>query len=195
MKKATFARAVAAGALTATAALALAACSTTPTPMNDSGANQADVMFVQMMIPHHEQAIEMSDMLLAKAGVDADIIDMAEEIKAAQAPEIAQMESWLDGWGLPSMGGGTGNDGGHGMDHGGSDGMMSEDDMQELQSASGSEAGDLFLEQMIVHHEGAIEMADTVIDDGRHPDVGALADEIVASQTDEIGRMRSMLGS
>jgi uncharacterized protein (DUF305 family) len=61
--------------------------------------NDADVMFAQMMIPHHEQAIEMSDMILAKDGVNGEITELAQQIKDAQAPEIAQMRGWLAGWG------------------------------------------------------------------------------------------------
>jgi len=192
MKTPTLTRSLAAGALALAASIGLTACAMTPAPAEDSGANRADVMFVQMMIPHHEQAIEMSDMLLAKSDIEAETLAMAEEIKAAQGPEIEQMESWLDDWGMPSMGGMDGMDG---MDHGGSGGMMSEGDMDDLEAATGQEAGDLFLTQMIEHHEGAIEMADDVIDDGRHPDVRALGESIVASQAEEIERMRAMIES
>ena len=189
MKTPTLTRSLAAGALALAASIGLTACAMTPAPAEDSGANRADVMFVQMMIPHHEQAIEMSDMLLAKSDIEAETLAMAEEIKAAQGPEIEQMESWLDDWGMSSMGGMDG------MDHGGSGGMMSEGDMDDLEAATGQEAGDLFLTQMIEHHEGAIEMADDVIDDGRHPDVRALGESIVASQAEEIERMRAMIES
>lgn len=195
MKKSSRIRALATGAFALITVMGLAACSTTAEPSEESGANMADVMFVQMMIPHHEGAIEMSDMLLAKSGVDPDVVELAEQIKAAQGPEIEQMEQWLDDWGMPAMG-----DSMDGMDHGGMggiDGMagMTEEDMQALEQASGSEAGDLFLEQMIVHHEGAIDMADDVLDDGEHPGVRELAENIIASQAAEIELMRSMLDS
>jgi uncharacterized protein (DUF305 family) len=65
--------------------------------------NQADVMFAQHMIPHHQQAIQMSDMVLAKQGIDARVVDLANQIKAAQGPEIQQMQSWLSQWGMPTM--------------------------------------------------------------------------------------------
>lgn len=150
-------------------------------------ANSADVMFAQMMIPHHEQAIEMSDMLLAKTDIDAEVIALAEQIKAAQQPEIEQMEEWLDAWGadMPGM------DDMDGMHHG--DGMMSEDDMEALEAATGTEAARLFLEQMIEHHEGAIDMAQDEVDDGQNADAVALADDIIASQTEEIATMRELL--
>lgn len=192
MKKSFRTRALAAGALALISMVGLAACSTTTEPSESSGANMADVMFVQMMIPHHEGAIEMSDVLLSKSGVDPEVVELAEQIKAAQGPEIEQMKQWLDDWGMPTM-----SDNMDGMDHGGMDGMagMTEEDMQALEDASGPEAGDLFLEQMIVHHEGAIEMAEDVLDDGEHPGVRELAENIIASQTAEIELMRSMLDS
>ena len=65
--------------------------------------NQADAMFTQHMIPHHQQAIEMSDMLLGKQGIDPRVLDLAKQIKAAQAPEIEQMQNWLKQWGMPTM--------------------------------------------------------------------------------------------
>ncbi len=191
MKKTSRIRAIATGAFALVAAMGLVGCSTTVEPAEDSGANMADLMFVQMMIPHHEGAIEMSDLLLAKSGIDSEVIELAEQIKAAQAPEIEQMEAWLDDWGIPQMGGMGG------MDHGGMGGMdgMTEEDMEALENASGSEAAELFLRQMIVHHEGAIDMAQLVLDDGEHPGVRQLVDSIIVSQTAEIAQMRSMLAS
>ena len=181
-------------ALAATTALTLSACVMPfgmggTSPMGDTGEqNAADVMFVQMMIPHHEQAIEMSEVILAKDGVDPEIAALAEQIRAAQEPEIALMEQWLDDWGLPSMGGMD-----QGMGHGGMGGMASDAQMAELEAASGSEGSPLFLELMIEHHEGAVDMANDVIDDGRSVDVRRLAEQIVTSQTAEISTMRALL--
>lgn len=118
MKKSSGIRALATGAAALIALLGLAACSTTTEPPESSGANMADVMFVQMMIPHHEGAIEMSDVLLSKSGVDPEVVALAEQIKAAQGPEIEQMKQWLDDWGMPTM-----SDSMDGMDHGGMGGM------------------------------------------------------------------------
>lgn len=147
--------------------------------------NAADSMFTMMMIPHHEQAIEMSDVIIAKSEVDQGVLDLAQQIKDAQGPEIELMESWLDAWGMPS----SGRMGG--MDHGG--GMMSDADMAALEAADGVEAARLFLEQMIEHHEGAVEMAQDELDDGVNPDVLALAERIIVSQTAEIATMRELL--
>jgi uncharacterized protein (DUF305 family) len=150
----------------------------------------ADLMFTMMMIPHHAQAIEMSDLVLVKESIDPAVRELAQQIKDAQAPEIELMESWLEEWGMPSSGGMDADDMG-GMDHG--DGMMSQEDMDALAAAQGDEASRLYLEQMIVHHEGAIDMAEDVIDNGSDPDVRSLAESIITSQTEEIATMRELL--
>jgi uncharacterized protein (DUF305 family) len=146
--------------------------------------NNADVTFAQMMIPHHEQAVEMSDMLLAKDGIDERVVELATQIKEAQQPEIDQLREWLSDWGQEEteMGG---------MDHG--SGMMSEEDMTALEDATGDDAARLFLEQMTVHHEGAIEMAESEQADGENADAVAMAETIVATQTDEIATMQDLL--
>ena len=88
-------------------------------------------MFAQMMLPHHEQAIEMSDIILAKDGVPAEVTTLAEEIKAAQGPEIAQLTEWLEQWGEPTQPEDT--HGGHDMSE--MEGMLSEQELQELANA------------------------------------------------------------
>ncbi|MET8799422.1 DUF305 domain-containing protein [Nocardia sp. NPDC004568] len=197
------------GATALAVALAAAACSdsdtgtttapssavtstTTAAAENATAHNQADVMFAQMMIPHHSQAIEMSDMLLAKQGIPEPVTALADQIKAAQGPEIDQLTTWLGQWGEPT---GMPDDmpghdmpGMHGME-----GMMSEQDMQALSAAQGTEAARLFLTQMIAHHEGAIDMARTEIEDGQFPDAVAMARTIVDTQQQEIDTMRQLL--
>jgi uncharacterized protein (DUF305 family) len=145
--------------------------------------NDADVMFAQMMIPHHEQAVEMSDMILAKEGVNPDVIALAQQIKAAQQPEIDTMKSWLSAWGRPTMAGG------HQMD----DGQMTEEEMKTLNEADGPTGQKLFLQGMIKHHQGAIQMAQTEITGGKNPDAVALARNIVDSQQKEITTMNGLL--
>ncbi len=191
-------RAAATAAITLTALLALAGCTDGTRPGGIGGtpgvspsasaspsadANHADVQFTMMMIPHHEQAVDMADMILAKDGIDDRVLTLAEAIKAAQGPEIELMQSWLEEWGTPMADMGD-------MGHGG---MMSDSDMRDLQDADGTEASRLFLEQMIVHHEGAIEMAQTAVDDGQNADVIALADDIIVSQSAEIALMEEIL--
>lgn len=187
---AAFAVVFAAGACTDSDTNTTATSSTTisaTTPAEDAGAahNQADVMFAQMMIPHHSQAIEMSDMLLAKQGIPEPVAALARQIKAAQGPEIDQLTTWLDQWGEPTRA----PDGmGHEME-----GMMNEQDMQALSAAQGTEAARLFLTQMTAHHEGAIDMAETEIEDGRFPDAVQMARTIVNTQQQEIDTMRQLL--
>lgn len=166
--------------------------------------NQADVMFAQQMIPHHRQAVEMSDMVLTKQGIDPRVTDLAGQIKAAQAPEIDQMQTWLSQWGIsgesatPSANNAPdsampGMDGMSGMP--GMDGMMSEQDMAALQNAQGVAASKLYLTQMIKHHKGAISMAKAEIEDGRFPASTAMANAIVTSQQQEIDTMNTILAS
>ena len=192
-----------ASAAVVAAMLALAGCSTAtdngsmPGMGHDSPAmssqsamtggehNAADAMFAQMMTPHHEQAVEMSDIMLAKTGLDPQITALAGEIKSAQGPEIKKMTTWLTGWSEP-----TAMTGGHAME-----GMMSAAELDGLKSAEGTEAGKLFLAQMIAHHEGAVEMARTEVDGGKNADAVALAKSIVASQETEIKVMKDLLAS
>jgi uncharacterized protein (DUF305 family) len=150
-----------------------------------ASANDADTMFVQAMRPHHEQAVEMSDELLSKTGVSDEVRALATGITAAQGPEIEQLDRWADEWGIEEM---------PRMDHG-TDGMMSDADMQELAAAEGTEAEQLFLRQMIEHHTGAIEMAQSEIDDGENRDAVEMAEGIVVTQEDEISRMRALVTS
>ena len=191
-----------AATLAVAATLALSSCaagtSTGTSPSSSAGTesavfNDADVMFAQMMIPHHEQAVQMSDDLLAKDGIDQRVTDLAEQIKAAQEPEIVQLNGWLTDWDATDMGM-SGTDGMDGMDGmGGSDGMMSDDDMMAFENAQGTDADRLFLEQMTVHHEGALTMAQLEIDTGENADAQALAANIVTTQTAEITVMAELL--
>ncbi|TFC54848.1 DUF305 domain-containing protein [Cryobacterium sp. TMT2-15-1] len=175
------------------AVLTLSACTNGTEPRSPSGSSSAptasasfasaDVTFAQMMIPHHEQAVEMSEDILAKGEVDVRIADLATQIKAAQEPEIEQLRDWLTEWGTDET------------STGGMDGMMSDDDMMALENASGPQAGELYLEQMIVHHQGAIMMAELELDEGQNEDAKAMASNIVTSQTDEIDVMKDILST
>jgi uncharacterized protein (DUF305 family) len=159
--------------------------------------NDADVMFAQHMIPHHQQAIEMSDVVLAKKGIDPRVTDLATEIKAAQGPEIKQMQDWLGQWGnppMPPMATEEGH-GGHDMEGMSGDGMgmMSDEEMTALNNAKGVEVSRLFLTGMITHHEGAIAMAQTEIEDGKFAPAVELARAIVKTQQAEIDTMKGIL--
>lgn len=147
--------------------------------------NSTDVMFAQAMIPHHEQAVRMSEIMLAKDNLDPQITQLAEDIRAAQGPEIDMMNAWLAAWDEPSK-----MSGDHGMD-----GMMSEDDMGALETAQGAEASKLFLTQMIEHHKGAVMMAEEEAANGSNPESVALAKTIVKDQTAEIEKMSNLLAA
>jgi uncharacterized protein (DUF305 family) len=100
-----------------------------PAVTGSSAARTGDVMFSQMMIPHHEQAIEMADLALKNSTASPEVRTLAADVKKAQDPEIATMRGWLSSWGAaPSAGGG--------MDHG--SGMMSSDDMAKLETEAPS---------------------------------------------------------
>jgi len=158
----------------------------TSSPAESESFNNADVTFAQMMIPHHEQAVDMSDDLLAKDGIDPRVVDLAAKIKTAQEPEITQLNEWLSAWNADEGMSGMGD---------GENGMMSDSDMSMLENASGAEAGRLFLEQMTLHHEGAIAMAKIELDEGQNADAQAMATAIVTSQTEEIGVMKDILAT
>ena len=163
----------------------------------DEEHSQADVMFAQMMLPHHQQAIEMSDIILAKDDIPADVAALAEEIKAAQGPEIAQLTDWLEQWGEPTQPEGMDMD--MDMDMGGDhdmaqmEGMLSDEELQQLSDAPGPEAAELFLNQMIAHHEGAVAMAEDQVENGTYPPAVDLAQTIIDTQQQEIDTMRQLL--
>ena len=145
-------------------------------------------MFAQMMIPHHQQAVEMSEVLLAKDDIPAEVVEFAQRVIDAQGPEIDRMNAMLEAWGQQPVTGDMGE-----MDHGGMSGMMSEEDMTALEDAKGTEAARLYLEQMTAHHEGAVDMARDEVADGQNPQAIALAEQVIEDQEAEIAQMQQML--
>jgi uncharacterized protein (DUF305 family) len=164
----------------------------------DAAFNAADVAFAQEMIVHHGQAVAMAKVVLA-AGTDAEVRALAEQIEAAQAPEIATMTGWLESWGYeapdPSSGamGDMGPDGT--MPAMAMPGMRTDAEMTALEGATGADLDRLFLTMMIRHHEGAIEMATTLLADGESAEARALAQAIIATQQSEIEAMETMLAA
>lgn len=152
--------------------------------------NSDDVMFAQMMIPHHEQAIEMSDIALdPTVGASQEILDLATRIKAEQDPEIQQMTELLAAWGEPL----TPDDG---MDHGSMmEGMLSIEELDQLATLRGPEFDVAWAQAMIAHHRGAVKMAKDVLEFGKNPEVNALAMAIVDSQLAEIEELKAITGS
>ncbi len=157
--------------------------SSSATPVGEF--NEADVMFAQMMIPHHEQAVDMSDMVLSKSNINPEVGALAKQIKAAQQPEIDMMNAWIEAWGRIQM-----PEGSH---HSSSDGTMTEEQMQELDEANGADGQRLFLEGMIRHHQGAIKMAQAEIGSGKNPDAITLAKNIAESQQADVDTMTELL--
>lgn len=155
-----------------------------------------DVAFVQMMIPHHAQALTMSRLAPSRAQAPA-VKAMARRILAAQRPEILTMAAWLRARNIevPTAHGDAAefDHGAHG--HASMHGMLTEEQLDALRAARGADFDRLFLEGMIQHHQGAIDMADAVLKAGEDVQVNELATEIVAGQGAEIRRMRAILAA
>ncbi len=149
---------------------------------NASGSYTDDeLMFAQMMIPHHSQAVTMSELALANS-TNPEILSLATAIRDAQAPEIKQMQDWLDQSDY------SGTHAGH-MDMGG---MLTDEEIAELSSAKGETFDRLFLEGMIAHHEGAIDMI-SMIKNSTNSEVKKLYADILTSQSAEIETMKALL--
>lgn len=161
--------------------------SPSPSASAEKPANRDDVAFAAMMIPHHEQAVWMSDTLLAKKGLDPEVKALAEQIRAAQQPEIDTMKRWLVDWGTPPD---------HSqMDHGDDGGgMMTPEEMRELRDEpDAGPAQRQFLEAMIKHHQGAVTMAEVEVEKGKNAEAIALAKTIITTQQEEISTMEGIL--
>ncbi|MFI1888489.1 DUF305 domain-containing protein [Streptomyces jumonjinensis] len=157
--------------------------------------NDADVMFARTMIPHHEQALEMSELADGRAQ-DAEVKKLAAQIAGAQDPEIQKMKSWLTAWGEPvSADSMPGMDHGSGSSHGsGMSGMMTEQDMADLTAAKGTDFDRKFAQMMIDHHKGAVTMAEDEQKNGENATAKELADDVVKNQTAEIDQFYEILG-
>ena len=148
---------------------------------SSSGFSGTDIMFAQMMIPHHQQAVDMST-LAETHTTNPEILALAKQIKDAQAPEIKQMTDWIES-------SGAGMDMGHDMGMGG---MLSDSDMAALTSAKGAAFDRLYVSGIIGHHEGAIAMAKMVIGSS-NAEAKALGAAIVESQTKQIETLKKIL--
>ena len=150
--------------------------------------NDADVIFAQTMIPHHQQAIEMSDIALdPNSGASAAIVALATQIKGAQDPEISQMKNLLTTWGK-SMEMGS-------MDHSSMmGGMLSLEEIDTLGQLRGAEFDKAWAKGMIAHHEGAIAMANDVLANGKNREILALANAVVSGQSAEIKTLKPLAG-
>lgn len=149
--------------------------------------NQADIDFVTGMIPHHEQAVTMAEYASSRAS-NQRVRDIAERIESAQDPEIEQMNGLLDDWGV------EGNHAEHGG-MGGHPGMLTPDQLRQLEASKGPAFDQLFLRGMIGHHRGAITASEKELTEGESPEAKRLASDIIAAQKAEIADMEALLGA
>ncbi|WP_067534118.1 DUF305 domain-containing protein [Nocardia crassostreae] len=151
--------------------------------------DEDDVMFLQMMYPHHAQAIDMAKLAPSRTQ-NQELLTLAQNIEKAQGPEMAQITTLLTafGEGAPSA-----TTSGHGGGHGGMTGMMTDDQMKTLETLSGAEFDKQWLQMMIEHHTGAVDMANAELTDGVNPDAQAMAKAIITGQQTEIDQMKTML--
>lgn len=187
------------------AALLLGACGITSSEPASLGASpsaiaraegpvsESDVMFLQLMLAHHEQAVVMTDLAEQRAE-RADIKSLATAIEAVQSDEAALMQDWLDAWGEPS-------DVGHSAEahaahaaHGG----LPATGPAELEALEQSDDADFdahFLNLFIAHQHNAVEMARAQEADGTNPEVTDLANRVARTRSDQVAQMLSMLNS
>jgi uncharacterized protein (DUF305 family) len=142
----------------------------------------ADIMFLQMMIPHHQQAIDISNLAM-KTSKDAELLALAKIIARDQAAEITKMKAWL-------ADAGAGMDMGHSMD--GMGGMLSGAELSALRAEMGTKFDILWLKGMTGHHDGAIHMT-TMIRDASNPEIKAFGEKVIADQSAQIEQMREMI--
>jgi uncharacterized protein (DUF305 family) len=148
--------------------------------------NAHDVTFAQMMIPHHQQAVELSA-LVPERSTNPAVVKLAATISGEQQPEITAMKALLVQWDV---------DPNTASDHSDMpmDGMVDDATMARLQSLKGAEFDTLWLQSMISHHQGAIAMAGGEVAAGQSPDMITMAKNIVTAQQAEIDQMQQMLG-
>jgi uncharacterized protein (DUF305 family) len=164
-----------------------------PSNAAESAHNAEDISFAQQMIPHHAQAVEMAK-LVPSRGAQPEVLDLALRVQKAQDPEIQQLTAMLTKWGTaPTSAPGTPD-----MDHGahgsgGSGGMMTAEEMKQLEGVKGAEFDRMWMQMMIKHHEGAVEMARTELSKGSSNEAKALAQKIIDAQQAEITTMQGLL--
>ncbi|ATW46896.1 DUF305 domain-containing protein [Streptomyces peucetius] len=157
-------------------------------PASQGQHNTADAAFAKGMIPHHRQAVDMADLAPSRAE-SAEVKKLAEQIKKAQDPEIRTLSGWLTSWGEEVPAEGATDHSAHGTG-----GMMTAEQMDQLENSSGKAFDTAFMEMMIKHHEGAVAMAKTEQADGADEPAKKMAGAIITSQTAEITRMNKLLG-
>lgn len=150
--------------------------------MNDQGHMMhmmvaSEQEFIEGMIPHHQEAVDTAKEVIARGATTPAIKELVENIVMAQEAEIAKMKQWYESWyGTPYEDTGT-----------------YEPMMRELETLSGIGIDQAFLEDMIMHHMGAIMMARSVQPHIEHEEIQTLTEAIITTQSQEIQEMRAML--
>jgi uncharacterized protein (DUF305 family) len=141
-----------------------------------------DLMYAQMMIPHHEQAVKMAELATTRT-TNSQVLNIANKIKSAQAPEIAVMAAWL---------GSKASDmhAGHNMDM---NGMLTGAEFAKLEKSVDAQFDQLFVTGMIAHHEGAVEMTQSILK-SENLIVKKFGEKVVKDQTAEIEELKKILG-
>ena len=142
-----------------------------------------DIMFLQMMIPHHQQAIDISDLALTKSS-DSELLALAKDIRDGQGAEIVKMKAWLDG-------ANAGMDPGHSMGHD-MGGMLGDSELAALKAATGKSFDLLWLKGMTGHHDGAIDMA-AMIENAENAEIKSFGQAIVTAQSAQNKQMAAMI--
>ena len=144
--------------------------------------SEQDLMYAQMMIPHHEQAVEMAE-LAATRTTNSKVLNIANKIRSAQAPEIAVMAAWLGSKAQELHSG-------HSMEM---KGMLTGAEFTKLENSVDAKFDQLFVKGMIAHHEGAIEMTQSILE-SENPIVKKFGEKVVKEQTAEIEELKKILG-
>lgn len=175
-----------------------------PDALTTPSDTSVDVGFARDMKQHHAQAVEMASLVLDRTN-DDDIRTLARDILLTQEQQIGQMYGWLELWSLPQsstapamawMGEDMSSMPGHDMSSmtaAAMPGMASDEEIARLTAADGRAADRLFLQLMIPHHQGALEMAEVAMRDAETPQVRSLAASILQSQSAELKVLKSML--
>ena len=151
-----------------------------------AGYNDTDIHFLGMMVPHHQQAIDMSDVLLGSDVDDAEVRDLAQRIKDGQERENEQMRAWADEWGIEKD-----------MEHHSThiaNGMFHPEQLEQFEALRGDELRTAFLEMMHFHHNHVIKMTQDEVDRGGYEPLREMAKEMIEVQTAEMGEMEELLG-
>lgn len=164
------------------------------TPVEQEPPNEADVTFIQDMIVHHAQAVEMAELAPDRAAAK-DVKGLADRIHDSQRPEIDMMNRWLEQYDKPTVDPSAPAHGGHGGGHASMPGFATPEQLAALKAASGERFDTLFLQMMVTHHQGALTMVEQVRTTGVNVRVQEIAEDVAVTQADEIGRMQGMLAA